>query len=384
MLPLKIAWRFLRSGKAQTLLIVVGIGIAISVQLFVGLLINSLQRDLIQSTTGNSPHITISSAVEDVTISRWENLVQRIEAIPSVKAVAVSASSNAFVKKGDDTEPILVRGFDFASANAIYNFSEAIYKGSPYRSRRDVLIGQELAAELELDVGDRMAVLLPSGQESTYSISGLYDVGTASVNKSWVITRLETAQDIFGYGNRVTAIDVIVDDLFIADAVAAQIVQMLDEDELKVENWKQLNQDLLNALQSQRLSSLMIQAFILLSVVIAISSILAITVFQKSRQIGILKAMGIKDRAASLIFIFQGLILGFMGSMVGVGIGIGLFWSFVNFATTPEGASVVEYYVELRFVLLSWAIALIAAMLAGVIPARRSLKLNPIDVIREG
>jgi lipoprotein-releasing system permease protein len=154
------------------------------------------------------------------------------------------------------------------------------------------LLGRELAGELALDVGDRLIVVLPSGQENIYSISGLYDVGTASVNKSWVITRLETAQDIFGYGNRVTAIDVTVDDLFLADAVAAQIRQDLDTSQLKVENWKQLNQDLLNALQSQRLSSFMIQAFILLSVVIAISSILAITVFQKSRQIRYIKSNG--------------------------------------------------------------------------------------------
>lgn len=384
MISLKIAWRFLRSGKAQTLLIVIGIGIAISVQLFVGLLINSLQINLVQSTTGNSPHITISSAVEDVTISRWETMYDNIAGIPEVAAVAVSASSNAFVQKGDNTEPVLVRGFDFTDADAIYNFSEAIYRGEPYRSRRDVLVGKELAEELELEVNDRLVVVLPSGTESTYRIAGLFDVGVASVNKSWVITRLATAQDIFGYGNRINAIDVTVVDLFNADVVATRIKQSLNDEDLKVENWKQLNQDLLSALQSQQLSSLMIQAFILLSVVIAISSILAITVFQKSRQIGILKAMGIKDRTASLIFIFQGLILGLAGSLTGVGIGVGLFWSFVNFATTPDGGPVVPYYVETSFVLLSWGIALVAAVLAGVIPARRSLKLNPIDVIREG
>ncbi len=76
--------------------------------------------------------------------------------------------------------------------------------------------------------------------------------------------------------------------------------------------------------------------------------------------------------------------LGFAGTLLGMGIGIGLFWSFVNFATTPEGATVVSYNIETRFVLISWIIALAAAVLAGVIPARRSLKLNPIDVIREG
>ena len=307
-----------------------------------------------------------------------------IETLPSIKAVAVSASSSAFVKKGDKTEPILIKGFQFESADAIYNFSEAIYSGRPYRSRREVLIGKELAAELAMNIGDRLTVVLPEGGENTYVISGLYDLGVAGVNKSWVITRLGTAEDLFGFGNRVTSIDVNVTDLFAADKVAAQISGLLNNPDLKVENWKQLNQDLLSGLQSQRLSSVMIQAFILLSVVIAISSILAITVFQKSRQIGILKAMGIKDREASLIFFYQSLLLGFMGSIAGVGLAFGLFWSFVNFAKTPEGSSVIGYNVEYQFIIISWAIALAASMLASVIPARRSMKLNPVDVIREG
>jgi lipoprotein-releasing system permease protein len=110
MISLQIAWRFLRSGKAQTVLIILGIAVAISVQLFVGLLINNLQLDLVEKTTGNLPHITVSSAVEDVTINRWDTLVEKIESIPPVTAVAVSASANAFVKKGDTTAPVLIRG----------------------------------------------------------------------------------------------------------------------------------------------------------------------------------------------------------------------------------------------------------------------------------
>jgi lipoprotein-releasing system permease protein len=110
---------------------------------------------------------------------------------------------------------------------------------------------------------------------------------------------------------------------------------MLNNSGITVDNWKNQNEQLLSGLQGQSISSLMIQIFIVVAVVIAIASILAITVFQKSRQLGILKAMGIKDRSASLIFIFEGLIIGLIGATIGVGLGIGLFYGFVIGTTQP-------------------------------------------------
>ena len=117
---------------------------------------------------------------------------------------------------------------------------------------------------------------------------------------------------------------------------------------------------------------------------IAIASVLAISVLQKSPEIGILKAMGINDFNASLIFIYQGFLLGIVGSFAGLVLGIGLLYAFLTFTTSPGGVPLVDLYFDYGFVVRSWLIALIASTLAGVIPARKSLKLNPIDVIRGG
>ena len=118
--------------------------------------------------------------------------------------------------------------------------------------------------------------------------------------------------------------------------------------------------------------------------VIAISSVLVLSVLQKSHEIGILKAIGIKDRVASLIFIYQGFLLGLVGSISGVILGLGLIYAFIRFTTSPDGSQLVDLYISYDFIVRSWLIAIIASTLAGVIPARRSLRLNPIDVIREG
>jgi lipoprotein-releasing system permease protein len=126
----------------------------------------------------------------------------------------------------------------------------------------------------------------------------------------------------------------------------------------------------------------MIQVFVIISVVISIASILAITVIQKSRQIGILKAMGIRNSTTSYIFLFEGLILGFFGALAGILLGVGLSFAFTKFAINADGTPVVDLYISYSFIILSGFIAVAASILAALMPAIRSSKLNAIDIIR--
>lgn len=132
----------------------------------------------------------------------------------------------------------------------------------------------------------------------------------------------------------------------------------------------------------QSASSYMIQVFVLLAVLLGISSVLAISVVQKSKQIGILKAMGIKDKTASLIFLFQGLILGIIGSILGTILGISLTYIFSIFVKNPDGTPLVPFYLDYKFITISVLIAIISATISALIPARKSSKLNPIEVIK--
>jgi len=383
-LALKIAIRFLTHGRLQTILILFGIAIAISIQIFVGLLIGSLQRTIVDRTLGSSPHITISSSNDVPTIRRWQQIVYEVEHNNQVRAFSPSATGNAFIEKGNKNLPVLVRGFPFSNADQIYNISDAIYDGKEYRACREVLIGRELRDELDLDVGDKLVLSVPRSGTVTLTVSGFYDLGVASINKNWLFTCLDTGQEIFDYGNRVTSIELTVKDLFQADTVSRQLGKKLNNDDITIENWKDQNEELLSGLEGQRISSAIIQIVIIASVVIAIASVLAISVLQKSREIGILKAMGINDFNASLIFIYEGFLLGLVGSLAGLVLGIGLLYTFIAFTTSPGEIAIIDIYFDYGFVVRSWIAALIVATLAGVIPARKSLKLNPVDVIREG
>jgi lipoprotein-releasing system permease protein len=382
MLPFSLALRFLRAGRGQTILITVGIAIAIAAQIFIGLLITSLQKTLVDRTIGNQPQITISPAGDAATISNWQKVTTTIRETGLVQTVAISASGNAFLFKGTQTAPVLIRGFDSAADN-IYGFDSSIYEGSWEPSRDGVLMGKDLQEELGFRVGDEVTVQTPGGQTDTIAITGFFDLGVSQLNKSWLITSLGKAQSIFGYNGDITGIELTAADPFQADTIAAQVQAELDSS-ISITNWKEQNEQLLSGLQGQSISSLMIQIFIIVSVVIAIAAILAITVFQKSRQLGILKAMGIKDRSASLIFIYEGLIIGVIGSIVGIVLGLLLLYGF-SIGTSQSGSqSLIDLYIDYQFIAISWVIAVLAAVIAALIPARRSLRLNPIEVIREG
>lgn len=366
------------------MLIIIGIAIAISIQLFVGLLIDSLQKTLVDRTIGNSPQITILSATDISTIRDWEGLVRLVEVIDQIKTTAVSATANAFIEDGNRNLPIIVRGFNYNEVDSIYNISDSLYEGGQYQSAREVLIGKDLREELGLDIRDELVVKTPDGREVSFIISGFYDLGVASINESWILANLETTQRIFNFGNRITSIEATVEDVFAADTIAREIEKLLANDDIKINNWKDQNKELLSGLEGQRMSSMVIQVVIIASVVIAISSVLAITALQKSKEIGILKAMGIKDLAASMIFIYEGFLLGLIGATLGVILGLGLLYGFNASTTSPDGVAIVDLYIEYDFILTSWLIGLAASTFAGILPARRSLKLSPVEVIREG
>mgnify|MGYP001212175393 FL=1 len=142
--------------------------------------------------------------------------------------------------------------------------------------------------------------------------------------------------------------------------------------------WQDQNADLLTALTSQASSSYLIQAFVLIAVALGIASTLAISAVQKTRQIGILKAMGMTDRASGRIFLWQAAILGVGGSLAGLGLGWLLIWSF-GFVPVP-----FSIRIEQTFAALSASIGIIVALISSIIPTRSTSRLDPIEVIQGG
>lgn len=379
-LPFKIANRFLWSNKGQTLLIALGIAIGVAVQIFIGSLITGLQESLINKTVGNSPQIKITS--EDKYFDLDSTSLDEIKSIDeNISSVSYALDVPALISKETKNNSVLLRGLDLDRADKIYNIKTRIIDGNPFWGDR-VNIGKDLAKELNITVGDKINIRTSDGKLKEFYVEGIYDFKVANLNKSWILMNISTLQE-FVKQNKISSIEIKTKDIFLADKVAENIKNAIGND-LKVTNWKEENEELLSGLKGQSTSSIMIQVFVLISVVLGIASVLAITVLQKSKQIGILKAMGIKDRQASYIFLFQGLILGILGGILGAALGLGLLYSFTKFAVNPDGTPVVEVSIKYSFIVFSSLVAVLSAGVASLIPAIKSSKLNPIEVIKNG
>ncbi len=383
-LAYKIATRFLKASKGQTLLIILGIAIGVSVQIFIGSLIDGLQVSLIDKTIGNSSHITIIPQGKDKYFDENPSLMNKLRGDKRFTAVSESLDSSGFIFYDEESYPVLMRGFDFQQADDIYKFDEKLIEGNMPTSLMEILLGKNLVEEMGIKIGESITMITPERNTVDLKLVGIYDFKVASLNKSWIIGERSTAEQVFDKVNKVSSIETQIKDVFKADTIADEINDFVQGQALDITNWKSQNEELLSGLAGQSASSYMIQVFVLLAVLLGITSVLAISVVQKSKQLGILKAMGIKDKDASLIFLFQGLILGIIGSIIGTLLGLSLTFVFSNFVKNPDGTPLVPFYLDYTFIGLSVIIAIISATVAAFVPARKSSKLNPIEVIKNG
>jgi len=375
-----IAIRFLKASKWQTVLIVVGISVGVAIQIFIGILITSLQSSLVNDVIGNSSQITVvSSSDVDRQIEGYDDIIESLEDFDELTAISVAQDSQGLTNASASSTSIFLRGFEFDDADKIYNIKDRIIEGDLPEDNYEVLIGKEFGKELKLEVGDKFYVLFGTDIEQEVQITGIYDFNAKAINELWVLTPLESAQEILVEGNdTVTSIEMQVQQEFYfeADTIAEEMEDEIDNDDVEVTNWIDQNEDLQSGLQAQSTSSYFIQAFAIISVIIAIASILSITVLQKSRQLGILKAMGITNKDASKVFLYEGLFFGICGAIGGILLGMFLLFGF------SFSSSVLEIIIDPIFLLISAAIVTASAVIASLSPAIKSSKLDPIDIIR--
>ena len=375
---LKLALRFLKNGKIQTTLTICGIAIGVAVQIFLGALITSLQDNLIENTIGNSSHITIRDPDDTKYLGNWTLIVDQLSREQdNIKAISPTIQGTALIRGTDKNISIQIKGIQQEPADIIYGISDRLIEGDPVVEGNSILVGTGLAEELDTVVGDTLKFLMPSGETVPFVIGGIFDLQNESVNETLVFIELKRAQKLFRSGNGISAIEIQIQDPFNSDLIARQWRNEFWD--VRIDQWQEQNKQLLSALSSQSSSSYTIQFFVILAVTLGIASVLAVSAVQKTKEIGILKAMGTTSRSASIIFVLQGLILGIIGAAAGGVLGILLLYGFNSFA-----AATFTIVVRWESILIITGISVAAATLASVIPARRSANLNPMEAIKNG
>lgn len=385
-------------NKGQTILIAVGIAIGVAIMVFVTALLDGLGINLINETVGRAPHIVISNSESAMTeaiktysgssvllidttgtnlrpIVDWSNITASLNTDQRIKTVLPVVEGSGTVKRGEINRSIMLRGMDLEQADRIYNISASIIAGRA--APEAVLIGKELAIDLNISAGEPLQLELPGREPFAVIIDGIFDLGVSSINNLWLVMDQRKAGALLGMIDRVSTMEIQVQDAMEADVLAEEWAAQLPA--FKVQSWQDANTRLLNTIRSQRSSSYIIQFFILLAVILGVASVLAISAVQKSKQIGILKAIGIRTKSIARVFLFQGLALGTVGTAGGFALGLAMSQAFIVFAKQAYSLMLKPSTTGIIIVL-----TILATMLAAYVPARRVSNIDPIEVIRNG
>ena len=397
-----IAVRFLKEGRFQSLLIVVGVAAGVAVVAYISALITGLQANTLNKTLGAQAHVVVSPLEEKVlpawgreadqarftdsqarsqrlrTIGNWQAVDAALQQRAGVSAVSPMMSGPALARRGEATRSVALSGVELDRYDRIVGLRGKLVAGAFRMGPGEALIGKTLAEDLGVRVGDRIVVSTDS-RTDTLRLTGLVDLGIRDLNRRVVILPLRTAQTLLSLPGGVTQIDLRVDDVWAAQDLARALARELPN---KVESWQEANAQLVTALNAQSVSTALIRSVVMVVVVLGIASVLVVSVVQKQREIGILRAMGAQRGQVLRVFLIQGALVGLMGSVLGTGLAMGMIKVFVTFVRGADGQPLFDISLPLSTALQTVALALAAGLLAAVLPARRAARMDPAQAIR--
>ncbi len=414
-----VATRFMIEGRVQSLLILAGVAAGVAVVAYISALMASVQLNLIDKTLGAQAHVTLSALDDSIIPARdagadkseaddtaldtvlntttpqiltqtqpraqrprspknWRLLEPLLEATPGIAAVSPIITAGGLAVRGEVSKSIAISGVELNRYDRIVRLRSKVVAGVARLEPGEGMIGRDLADDLGVRVGDRLNIIVGSVTDSL-RVTALLDYGVRDVNRRAVIVPLRTAQSLVNLPGGATGIELSLVDLWAAPAFAEDFARRWA---YKVESWQDANPQLVSALTAQSVSTSLIRAVVMIVVVLGISSVLVVSVVQKRREIGILRAMGATRGQVMRIFLLQGAIVGALGSALGIGLAWAMIWAFVAFVHGEDGLPLFAITFPPSLALIVSAIAIVCGILAAVAPARRAAKLDPAQAIR--
>jgi lipoprotein-releasing system permease protein len=398
----QVALRFLREGRMQTLLIVVGVAAGVAVIAYISALISGLQGNTLAKTLGAQPHVTISAPDDIVTpaldaapgqrtitetqpraqrlrsVANWQALVPLLEAHPGVAAVSPMVSGAGLALRGEATQAIALMGVELDRYDRIVGLRGKVIAGEARLAPGEAIIGSELAHDLGVRPGDRLTVQTGTVSDAM-RVTALVDLGVKDLNRRTVIVPLRTAQNMLGLPGGATSVDLGLRDVWTAQALADELRAQLP---YKVESWQESNVQLVTALNAQSISTMLIRVVVVIVVVLGIASVLVVSVVQKQREIGILRAMGATSGQVLRLFLVQGAVVGAAGAVLGLLLARAMIFLFTHFVRGSDGQPLFVIGLPLQLAGQLAVLAVACGVLAAIAPARRAAAMDPAQAIR--
>jgi len=401
-----VAIRFLREGRLQTLFIVAGVAIGVAVIVFMSALLAGLQTNFIRRVLSAQAHIqllppqqvtralrlgtdAVRGEVEGAivqpplqrlkSIDQWQAVAEQVRAMPDVMVVSPVAGGSALIVRGSASRAVTASGIEPELYYRIVDLNDKIVRGSARLTGTDILIGTELASDLGVDVGDKLRLTSANGAIVTLTIAGIFDLGSKGANQRNTFMALHTAQSLLGLPGGVTSLEVTVRDIYGAEVIAQRITAATG---VEADSWIKTSAQFFAAVSAQTTANTSIRFFVGLSVAFGIASVLVVSVVQKSREIGILRAMGISQGQILRVFLLQGGLLGLSGSVVGCAIGALGLWMWQRLARNADGTPMFPLVFDPTLFIAALLLATLTGLAAAFAPALRAARLDPVVAIR--
>ena len=384
-----ITWRYLMGRRSErfvsllSLISIAGVAIGVAALIVVLAVMSGFDKDLKEKIVGNYSHIVVEGPVA---ITDYGKIMQDLKQIKDIVASSPYIQGQALLQTGHFTRGIVVRGIDFVLESGVTQIDKYIVSQDKDLSG-GIFMGKELSYLLGLSIGDDLALVSPKGKKFTVKLRGLFNSGMYDYDTNVIFMDLTRAQEIFELGNAVNGISIKIDKLFLADAVKKQIQEVIDPS-LYVHTWMERNKNFFAALKLEKITMFVILALIVLVAAFNIISTLVVMVTQKTKDIGILKAIGMGKMRIRMIFTLLGLFIGSLGIALGssLGIFICILLKKYQFIKLPPD---IYYLDKLPVSLELWpdvGMVLIAAfaisLLSTVYPSHKAAELTPVDALR--
>jgi lipoprotein-releasing system permease protein len=398
-----VARRYLTAKRKQafisviTFISILGITIGVMALIIAIALITGFQDDVQDKILGATSHIMVSN-MDPEGWKDYPQLISKIESLKGVKSVSPIVHEGVFLIGPSENKGALLKGVDFDLEKKYSQWLRELERGnipSPDSKREGILLGSEIAASIGVRVGDvvnvitsssRLSPIGPIPKRKRFVVTGIFSTGLYEFDSSTALVWLESAQKFFGLGEGISYIQVRIDNIFEAAKIGNKIKEIIPP-LAYVTTWMELNKSLFSALKLEKNIMFLTIALIVFVAALNIIATLILMVMEKTRDIGILIAMGATSQSIKKIFFLQGAMIGIVGTAAGVI--MGLLWCLL--ANTFElikvpvdiyQISFVPFHIKLLDLFLIVGVALLISFLSTLFPSHRASKVDPVIALK--
>ncbi|MBN2415884.1 lipoprotein-releasing ABC transporter permease subunit [bacterium] len=404
-----IARRYLKARKKGgfinliTYISIFGVAIGVAALIIVLSVMNGFESEVRERIIGFDTHVRLRT-FHGQGVDNYEDVISKIENVDGIIGTSPYILDKGMLRNADGSSGVMVRGADPATIDQVSDIRDNIVYGELQLNEvpqaegnplPGIVVGKYIADELRLDLGERVFIMSMAGVRNTFTmppvqpfiVTGFFETGFYEYDASYVYISLSSAQKLFRMEHEASGIEIRLTDLYQAKRIAEAVVEKLGGWPYYARTWFEMRQNLFSWMQMEKWAMFIILCLIIIVAAFNIISTLIMVVMDKTREIGILKSMGANNRSISRIFIFEGIVVGVLGTIIGGLIGFLLCWAqqkYQFFSLPGDVYFINSLPVKMKaldFLLISLA-SLLICLVSSLYPAKKAAKLVPVDAIR--